>query len=84
MGHPLENIVKNCQELEQSEQLKSFERTSGTLFRQMIKNARIASNLMVFQLKDMRDWNLLKSNYFRKVSSKFSLLDSLKEVYEMM
>ena len=39
---------------------------------------------MVFQLKDMRDWNLLKSNCFRKVSSKFSLLESLKEVYEMM
>jgi len=30
------------------------------------------------------DWNLLKNNKFRTVSSKFSLVDSLAEVFEMM
>ena len=80
----MENIVTNCKELENSEQLKSFESSSGSLFRQMIKNARIASNLMVFQMKDMRDWNLLKNNEFRTISGKFSLPDSFREVYEMM
>ena len=84
MGIPLKNIVKNCRELEKSDQLKEFESTNGQDFRAMIKNARIASNLMVFQLKDMQDWNLLKTNNFRTISSKFSLQDSLSEVYEMM
>jgi hypothetical protein len=32
----------------------------------------------------MHDWNLLKTNNFRNVSTKFSLLESLSEVYEMM
>ena len=40
----------------------------------MIKNVRMASNLVVFNLRDMQDWNLLKTNNFRNVSAKFSLL----------
>ena len=32
----------------------------------------------------MHYWNLLKTNNFRNVSTKFSLLESLSEVYEMM
>jgi len=44
----------------------------------------MASNLVVFHLRDMHDWNLLKTNNFRNVSTKFSLLESLSEVYEMM
>ena len=39
---------------------------------------------MVFQFKDMQDWNLLKTNSFRIVSRKFLLPDALTEVYEMM
>jgi hypothetical protein len=33
---PLNNIVTNCRELENSEQLKNFENTNGNEFRQMI------------------------------------------------
>ena len=44
----------------------------------------MASNLVVYQLEDMKDWNLLKTNNFRPVSTKFSLQESLLEVYEMM
>jgi hypothetical protein len=50
----------------------------------MVKNARIYSNLMVFHLKDMQDWSMLKNSNFRQVSAKFSLPDCLMEVYEMM
>jgi signal transduction histidine kinase len=32
----------------------------------------------------MQDWNLLKTNNFRAVSSKFVLPGCLSEVYEMM
>ena len=39
---------------------------------------------MVFQMKDMRDWNLLKNNEFRNISGKFNLPDCMREVYEMM
>ena len=74
MGVPLQNIVTNCKEIENSEQLKTFENTNGHEFRQMIQNVRMASNLVVFQLRDMQDWNLLKTNNFRNVSAKFSLL----------
>ena len=84
MGVPLKNIVTNCRELENSEQLETFENTNGNVFRQMIQNVRMASNLVVFHLRDMHDWNLLKTNNFRNVSTKFSLLESLSEVYEMM
>ena len=80
MGVPLQNIVRNCQELETSDKLKIL----GEEFKTTIQNARVASNLMVFQLKDLQDWNLLKTNKFRTVSSKFSLVESLAEVFEMM
>ena len=80
MGVPLQNIVRNCQELENSDKLKML----GEEFKTTIQNARVASNLMVFQLQDLYDWNLLKNNKFRTVSSKFSLVDSLAEVFEMM
>lgn len=49
MGVPLQNIVRNCQELENSEKLKIL----GDEFKNTIQNAKIASNLMVFQLKDL-------------------------------
>jgi hypothetical protein len=77
-------LVKNCRELEKSEHLKDFELKNGTRFTNMIKNARISSNLMISSLNDMKDWNLLKNNKFSKVSQKFIFPDFLAEIYEMM
>lgn len=84
MGVPLKNIVKNCRELEKSDQLKEFEKKNGTTFTKMVKNARIFSNLMVFSLRDMQVWNLLKNNKFKTTTSKFNLAECISEVYEMM
>ena len=50
----------------------------------MVQNVRIFSNLMVFHLRDMQDWNSLRNSRFRIVSAKFDLLECLREVYEMM
>ena len=44
----------------------------------------MVSNLMVYQLMDMSDWNALKNNQFRKVSAKFSLPECLIEIVDMM
>ena len=84
MGVPLKNIVRNCRELEKSDQLKEFEKRNGTTFSKMVKNARIFSNLMVFSLKDMQDWNLLKNSKFKTTTGKFNLAECISEVYEMM
>jgi len=70
MVMPLKTIVKTCWDLEQSDQMKEYEASE---FIRMLQNARIFSNLMVLQLKDMQDWNLLKTSNFRKVSKKFRL-----------
>ena len=84
MGVPLKNIVDNCTELEQSDHMKKFESTHGKGFTSMVRNARIFSNLMVFYLKDMQDWNFLKNRSFRQISAKFILPECLREIYEMM
>ena len=73
MGDPLRNIVRNCRELEKSDQLKEFEKKNGKNFTKTVKNARIFSNLMVYSLKDMQDWNSLKNKKFKTVSRKFNL-----------
>ena len=84
MGVPLKNIVRNCRELEKSDQLKEFEKSNGKAFSNMVKNTRMFSNLMVFSLKDMEDWNLLKNSKFKTTTHKFNLTDCISEVYEMM
>ena len=48
MGIPLKNIIRNCQGLEESENLKKFEKDNGMTFRKQIKNTRMVSNLMVY------------------------------------
>jgi hypothetical protein len=84
LEYPLNNIIRNCEELENSEQLKKFEEKNGETLRHMIKNARLVSNLMYYHLRDMDDWTSLRSGHFKRVTTSFSLLDSLKEIYEMM
>jgi signal transduction histidine kinase len=44
----------------------------------------MVSNLMVYQLMDMSDWNALKNNKFKTVSAKFNLPECLAEIYDMM
>jgi hypothetical protein len=84
MGIPLNNIIRNCKGLEDSESLKKFEQDNGNTFRKQVKNTRMVSNLMVYQLMDMSDWNALKNNKFKTVSAKFNLPECLVEIYDIM
>ena len=42
------------------------------------------TNLMVCQLKDMQDWNELKGGKFKKVSETFTLLECLRDIFQMI
>ena len=84
MGTPLKNIIKNSQGIEDSENLKKFEKENGMTFRKQIKNSRMVTNFLVSQLLDMQDWDELKNNKFKKVSAKFGLTECLAEIYDMM
>lgn len=84
MGIPLKNIIKHCQDIEDSENLEKFENENDQTFRKQIKNTRMVSTLMVYQLMDMQDWDALKNNRFKTVSAKFALQDCLSEIYDMM
>jgi signal transduction histidine kinase len=44
----------------------------------------MVSNMMVYQLMDMSDWNALKNNNFKTVSAKFNFSECLEEIYDMM
>ena len=39
---------------------------------------------MVFQLKDMQDWDSIKNGRLRPVSQTFVLNEAIKEVFDMM
>ena len=40
--------------------------------------------LMMYDLKNIQDWDLLKSSKFKRVSEKFNLKEAVHEVTEMM
>ena len=40
--------------------------------------------LMMYDLKNIQDWDLLKSNKFNPISEKFNLQEAVHEVTEMM
>jgi hypothetical protein len=50
MSKPLSNIVRNCKEIEKSQDLKKFEAEQGQNFRKLIVSARLVSNHMVIHL----------------------------------
>lgn len=49
-----------------------------------LKTTKIQATLVVYQLKDMQDWDAAKNGKLRPISQKFDLNNAMNELIEMM
>ena len=88
IGEPLNTINANCKNIENSKSLKMLEELNldgdTRQFKNQIKAMRTFSDIMIYRLKDMQDFQDINLERFRKLNSKFDLKACLEEVKEMM
>lgn len=81
---PLENVVKTCRQLEQSEDLVSLEKTLNNPVSQQLttklEKMRGSSEMIIYKFKDMRDWSMLNRGIFNKNEDLFNLEEKLDQV----
>ena len=76
MEMPLDTIVKNIETLENSKILQD-EDSQVKQFKTQIYETKLQAKLIIFQLKDLKDWNSIQNNSLRLVSHKFDLHQAL-------
>ena len=84
LSRPLEIVVDMCQNFERSSELIKFEQ-SLNLHQDQLLSTKLCSiiyqsQLMIFRLKDMRDWSLLNRCAFNKNIVKFEMYHTLLDV----
>ena len=84
----MKTVVKTCTTLETSQDLmlfeKQYQKSKEYNLRYKLGQMRRYSELIVFKLNDIRDWQLLNKGTFKKHEIPFDLEQSLGEVKEFM
>jgi hypothetical protein len=81
---PLQKVVKESRSLEKNNILIAFEKTSNypvdQLLTTKLEKMRGFSEMIIYKIKDMRDWSMFNRGMFNQVRESFDLEKMLDEV----